>query len=183
MAQRIAYLGTAVLTPEDIAAWRRNDAVLLESAMLSTIIIPGVVAQCEARTGAAIQEARYIEHWPVHYASGRPLDVGQAHTIESIELVAADGTATLSNAAKYLQREQRESFLHFPAGRPDGTLRITYRAGADLVAYPSVRNWLLLNISTVYAQRETLVTGTIVSELPSQFLDSMLADITVPPRF
>lgn len=183
MAQRIAYLGAPVLTPDDIAAWRRNDAVLLESALLSTIVIPGVVAQCEAKTGAAIQDARYVEHWPDHYASGRPLDVGQAHTIETIELVGADGSAVQSTANKFLQREQRETFLHFPDGRPQGTLRITYLAGVNLAAYPSVRNWLLLNVSTVYAQRETLVTGTIVSELPSSFLDSMLADITVPPRF
>lgn len=183
MAQRIAYTGDPVLTPQDIATWRRNDAVLLESDLLEKIVIPGVVAQCESRTGAAIQEARYVEHWPVHRQSGDALDTGQASEVEVVEVIAPDGTASQSTAPFVLRREQRESFLSFPAGRPAGLLRITYKAGADLNAYPGVRNWLLMHIGTVYAQRESLVTGTIVAELPSLFLDHMLAEITVPPRF
>lgn len=183
MAQRIAYTGAPVLTPQDIATWRRNDAVLLESDLLENIVIPGVVAQCESRTGAAIREARYVEHWPVHRLSGDALDTGQAFEVESVEVLAPDGTATPITAPVVLRREQRESFVSFPEGRPAGLLRITYKAGTDLNAYPGVRNWLLMHIGTVYAQRESLVTGTIVAELPSSFLDHMLAEITVPPRF
>lgn len=183
MAQRIAYTGDPVLTPQDIATWRRNDAVLLESDLLEKIVIPGVVAQCESRTGAAIQEARYVEHWRAHRLSGDALDVGQAFNVESVEELAPDGTATVSTAGRVLLREQRETFLTFPDGRPPGLLRITYRAGADLDAYPGVRNWLLMHIGTVYAQRESLVQGGAVVELPASFLDHMLAEITVPPRF
>ncbi len=183
MARRIEYTGAPVLTAQDIATWRRNDAVLLEAQLLDTIIIPGVIGQAESRTGAAISEARYQEHWPANYPSGHALDVGQAAEILEIEIVGADGVAAPTSAARYLERGQRQSFLHFPAGRPPGVLLITYKAGADLAAYPAVKNWLLLNIGTVYAQRESLVVGTIVAELPSQFLDHMLAEITVPPRF
>jgi hypothetical protein len=183
MAQRIAYTGAAVLTPQDIATWRRNDAVLLESDLLEQIVIPGVVAQCESRTGAAIQEARYVEHWQVHRLSGDALDTGQAFEVESVEVVAPDGTSTPITAPVVLRREQRESFVSFPDGRPAGLLRITYKAGADLDAYPGVRNWLLMHIGTVYAQRESMVQGGAVVELPGQFLDHMLAEITVPPRF
>lgn len=183
MAQRIAYTGAPVLTPQDIATWRRNDAVLLESDLLQNIVIPGVVAQCESRTGAAIQEARYVEHWPVHRLSGEALDTGQASEVETVEVIAPDGTATLSTGPIVLRREQRESFLTFPEGRPAGLLRITYKAGADLNAYPGVRNWLLMHIGTVYSQRESLVTGAIVADLPRSFMDHMLAEITVPPRF
>lgn len=183
MARRIEYTGAPVFTPQQIADWRRNDAVMLEEALLSEIIIPGVVAQCESKTGAAIREARYAETWPAHYASGHALDVGQAHTIESVDMVSPDGVPVPSGAVYYLQQEQRESYLHFPAGRPEGVLRITYVAGADLAAYPAIKNWLLLNISTVYAQRETLIIGASVADLPSGFTDHMLAEITVPPRF
>lgn len=183
MAQRIAYTGAPVLTPQDIATWRRNDAVLLESDLLEQIVIPGVVAQCESRTGAAIQEARYVEHWPVHRLSGDALDTGQAFEVESVEVLAPDGTTTPITAPVVLRREQRESFVSFPGGRPAGLLRITYKAGADLDAYPGVRNWLLMHIGTVYAQRESMVQGGAVVELPGQFLDHMLAEITVPPRF
>lgn len=183
MARRIAYTGAPVLTAQDIAVWRRNDAVLLEAQLLETIIIPGVIAQAESRTGAAITEARYTEDWPAHYLSGQPLDVGQASEVETVDVLSADGVPVPSGAVHYLQRGQRESFLHFPAGRPEGVLRITYKAGADLDAYPAVKNWLLLHIGTVYSQRESMVVGTIVAQLPSQFLDHMLAEIEVPPRF
>lgn len=183
MAQRIAYTGAPVLTPQDIATWRRNDAVLLESDLLEQIVIPGVVAQCESRTGAAIQEARYVELWQPHRKSGEALDTGQAFLIETVEVLAQDGTSTVSAAPRVLLREQRETFLTFPDGRPEGVLRITYKAGADLAAYPGVRNWLLMHIGTVYAQRESMVQGGAVVELPGQFLDHMLAEITVPPRF
>jgi hypothetical protein len=43
--------------------------------------------------------------------------------------------------------------------------------------------WLLLNAATAYEFRERFVVGTILAELPSTFTDSMLAEITVPPRF
>ena len=183
MARRIAYTGAPVITPQIVAEWRRNDAVLVESDLLTNIIIPGVVAQCESRTGAAIQAARYVETWPEHYGSGRALDVGQATEVESVDVLSADGAPVPSGAVHYLQQEQRESYLHFPAGRPAGVLRITYVAGVDLAAYPAVLNWLLLHIGTVYAQRESLVVGTGVVELPRGFTDHMLAEITVPPRF
>ena len=183
MARRIAYTGPPVFTPEDISAWRRNDAVLLESDLLRDVIIPGVTAQAEARTGAAIRQATYVEIWPAAYASGHALDVGQAKAVSAVDVLSVDGAPVPSGATHYLQQEQHESYLHFPAGRPAGVLQITYEAGADLQAYPAVRNWLLMHIGTVYAQRESLVIGGSVAELPSGFLDSMLADITVPPRF
>jgi len=183
MARRIAYTGAPVLTAQDIATWRRSDTVLLEAALLENVIIPGVVAQAEARTGAAIQEARYVEIWPPGRPSGHHLDIGQAKRIEAVDVLSADGVPVPSGAVPYLQQEQRESYLHFAGGRPPGVLQITYLAGADLAAYPSVRNWLLLHIGTVYAQRESLVIGASVAELPSGFLDSMLSDITLPPRF
>ena len=82
-----------------------------------------------------------------------------------------------------LQIGQRESFLHFPQGRPPGRLVIRYKAGADLAAYPGVKHWLLMMAATAHEFRETLVVGTILAELPSHFTDSLLSEIEVPPRF
>lgn len=183
MARRIAYTGAPVLTPEDIAAWRRDDLVLLESALLRDVIIPGITAQAEEITGAAIQQARYTETWSERIRSGAALDVGQAHTVESIDVISADGVPVPSGVVHYLDQGQRESTLHFAAGKPAGTLRITYLAGIDLAAYPAVRTWLLMQIGTVYAQRETLVIGASIASLPPAFIDTMLSEITVPPRF
>lgn len=183
MARRIAYTGAPVLTLQQVAEQCRLEVEDLQHTLIEGVIIPGVTAQAEARTGAAIREAEYEEDWPEHYSSGHALDVGQASEVLSVSSLAADGTVTALTAAYHLQRMGRESFLHFPGGRPAGVLRIRYKAGADLDAYPGVRTWLLMQAATAHEYRETLVTGTILAELPGSFLDSLLADITVPPRF
>lgn len=183
MARRIAYTGTPVLTLQQVADQCRLEVEDLQQTLIEGVIIPGITAQGEVRTGAAIREAEYEEDWPEHYSSGHALDVGQASEVLSVSSLAADGTVTALTVTHHLQRGGRESFLHFPDGRPPGVLRIRYKAGADLDAYPGVRTWLLMQAATAHEFRETLVSGTILAELPSGFLDSLLADITVPPRF
>ncbi|WCD82991.1 hypothetical protein [Pseudomonas sp. TUM22785] len=183
MARRIAYLGEPVLTLAQVAQQCRLEPSDLQTELIEQVIIPGVTAQCEALTGAAIREARYEEDWPVHYHAGRSLDIGQAHTIERIERVHADGQLQALDDSHLLYQGMRESQLEFPGGRPPGRLRIRYRAGVDLDVHPGVRNWLLMNAATAFEYRETLVTGAQLQPLPSSFLDSLLADITLPPRF
>lgn len=186
MARRIRYDSAAhVLTVEDVAAQCRVEADDLQAALVEQVIIPGVTAQAEAKTGAAIRPAVYEEEWPESYGSGHALDVGQADEVVAILRVEADGSSTELQPlpSLRLERGQRESFLHFPQGRPAGRLVIRYHAGADLAAYPGVRQWLLMQAATVHEFRETLVVGTILAELPSHFTDSLLAEITVPPRF
>lgn len=183
MARRIAYIGLPVLTLEEVASQCRLETVDLQQTLIEQVIIPGVTAQAESRTGAAIREAEYEEDWPEHYRSGHALDIGQASAVLSIASVQADGTTSPLTGAHYLQRLARESFLHFPDGRPDGVLRIRYKAGVDLDAYPGVRSWLLIQAATAHEYRESLVMGGGLAELPASFLDSMLAEITVPPRF
>lgn len=184
MARRIEYDEAsldAVITLEDAAEQCRVDVEDLQSSLMERVILPGVIAQAEARSGAAIRSAVYEEDWPATYPSGHALDVGQAHEILSVSQVVG-GSATALDVLTSLRRG-RETFLDFPGGRPAGTLRIRYRAGVELDSYPAVRQWLLLYVGTAYAQREHLVVGSSLSELPGTYLDFMLADITVPPRF
>lgn len=183
MARRIAYNGDAPITLEDVARQCRVEVEDLEPELIEFVIIPGVVAQAEGKTGAAVRSAEYVEDWPERYASGHALDVGQASEVLSIQRISADGTAEDLDVPRYLQQGQRESFLHFPAGRPPGVLRVRYRAGLDIEAYPGVRMWLLMSAATAYEFRETLVAGTILAELPSSFIDTLLTEIEVPARF
>ncbi|MDP1125383.1 hypothetical protein Q5O12_28085, partial [Klebsiella pneumoniae] len=76
-----------------------------------------------------------------------------------------------------------ESFLHFPAVRPAGRLRIRYKAELDIDLHPGVRNWLLMAAATIYRHPEVFLVAQTLAELPSTFLDHLVADITVPPRF
>lgn len=183
MARRIAYQGDPVITLADVALQCRVEAEDLQQDLIEQVIIPGVIAQAEERTGAVIRPAEYEEEWPESYGSGHALDVGQATEVLSVKRVLADGAAEDLADPRYLERGQRESFLHFPNGRPSGVLRIRYKAGYDPAAYPGVRLWLLMHAATAHEYRETMITGTILAELPSSFTDSLLAEISVPPRF
>ena len=183
MARRIAYIGEQVLTLSQVAYQCRLEPEDLQPELIEEIIIPGVVGQAESRSGAAIRMAEYEDEWPEHYGSGHALDQGQAHEVISISRIHSDGTEEALTVAHNLRIRQRESFLYFPEGRPAGELLIRYRAGLDLDQYPAVRSWLLMHAATAFENRETLIIGTILAELPGSILDTLLAEITVPPRF
>ena len=183
MARRIAYIGEPVLTLAQVAYQCRLDPEDTVSELIEGVIIPGVTGQAENKTGAAIRQAEYEEEWPEHYISGHALDIGQAIDVLSISRIQADGTEEELTVTYSLRNRGRESFLYFPAGRPAGELLIRYQAGLDLERHPSVRAWLLMQAATAHEFRETMVSGTILAELPSSLLDSLLSEITVPPRF
>ncbi len=183
MARRIAYTGDPVLTLEDVARQCRLDTEDLQVELIEQVIIPGVTQQAEALSGAAVRTAEYEEIWPAGFASGHALDMGQANEIIEVATLAADGARQVLNVPTRLQEDGREARLFFPMGRPVGELAIRYRAGTDLEQHPGVRLWLLMHAATAHEQRETLVAGVSLAKLPGSFLDSLLVDITVPPRF
>lgn len=183
MARRIEYVGDPALTLAQVAFQCRVEPEDMEPEFIEQIIIPGVTAQCESKTGAAIRGAIYEEDWPASFASGHALDVGQASEIVSIVAQQPDGTWTDQPSPFELQQGSRESLLFFPSTRPPGRLRIRYKAGINLDSHPGVRNWLLMAAATVYRHPEMFLVGQTLSELPSEFLDHLVADVTVPPRF
>lgn len=183
MARRIEYFGEPALTLDQVAFQCRVEPEDMEPALIEQIIIPGVTAQCESKTGAAIRGAVYEEEWPADRPSGHALDVGQANEVISILAQRADGTWAEAVGPFELRQEQRESFLFFPAVRPAGRLRIRYKASLDLDSNPGVRNWLLMAAATIYRHPEMFLVGQTLAELPSTFLDHLVAEVTVPPRF
>jgi len=183
MARRIEYFGDPVLTLEQVAFQCRVEPEDMAPELIEQIIIPGVTAQCESKTGAAIRGAVYEEEWPADRQGGHALDVGQATEIVSVLSQQSDGSWLEQVGPFDLRQDQRESFLHFPGVRPGGRLRIQYKAGLVLDLHPGVRNWLLMAAATIYRHPEMFLVGQTLSELPSTFLDHLVADITVPPRF
>lgn len=57
-----------------------------------------------------------------------------------------------------------------------GSVRVDFTAGYGAAAEvpESIRSWILLSVGTLYSQREAIVTGTIVAELPRGFWDGLL---------
>lgn len=182
MARRIAYTGPPVLTLDQVAFQCRAEPDDLQPELIEQIIIPGVTAQAESKTGAAIRAASYEEEWPATYPSGHSLDVGQVVAVESV-MVLGEGAAIPFEGAFELSHSGKESCLHFPDGRPAGRLRICYQAGVNLSTYPGVLSWLLMAAETAFTHRGLMVAGQSLAEIPSSFVDHLLADITVPPRF
>jgi hypothetical protein len=183
MARRIEYFGDPVLTLEQVAFQCRVEPEDMEPALIEQIIIPGVTTQCESKTGASIRGAVYEEEWPASRPSGHALDVGQANELVSVLSQQPDGTWVEQAGPFELRQDQRESFLFFPVSRPGGRLRIRYKAALDLDLNPGVRNWLLMAAATIYRHPEMFLVGQTLAELPSAFLDHLVAEITVPPRF
>ena len=179
MARRLRYSGEAVLTLEQVA-----DQVLGlapdQHDLVTKVIIPAVTAQAETITGAAIRRAEYVEDWLAGGRRGGWLDIGQADKIVKVQILG--GSGDLPEQAYELEQGSLQSRLQL-RGVSHLPLRITYEAGTDLEVHPEVRQWLLMQAATLYAQREVLITGTIVARLPESFIDTMLAGITVPPRF
>lgn len=182
MARRIAYTGPPVLTLDQVAFQCRVEPEDLQPELIDQIIIPGVTAQGESKTSAAIREALYEEDWPPHYPSGHPLDVGQAVAVESVLVIGRSGESQEFGGRTELVKGSKESRLHFPDGRPEGQLRIRYRAGVDVKAHPGVLSWLLMAAETAFTYRGLLIAGQALAEVPPSFVDHLLADITVPPR-
>lgn len=183
MARRIAYTGAPVLTLEQVAFQCRAEPEDLQPELIDLIIIPGVTAQGESKTGAAIREAIYEEDWPASRPSGHSLDIGQVVAVESVVVLGDGGGLTPFTGAIELDQGGKETYLRFPGGRPEGRLRIRYSAAVDLEAHPAVLSWLLMAAETAFTNRGVLVVGSALAELPSSFVDHLLADITVPPRF
>lgn len=178
MARRVAYCGDPPLTKQDLTAWLQETDSTVHGAVVD-LIIPAVVGQCEAITGAAIRMASYEEVWPVPHRFGGFLDVGQVREVTAVHRL--DGGGQLAPGSYSIEHGMRQSALRLQ-GAEQYPIRIEYQAGIDLDLYPQVKAWLLMQAAALYAQRETL-TAEKLSMLPDGFINTMLADITVPPRF
>ena len=151
---------------------------------LITALITAARQQAENRTGRALvtQKWRYdLATFPVDTVE---LPKPPLASVESITYLDADGTRqTLTDSAYEVYTASLAGVVNpaydtaWPACREQpGSVQISYTAGyGDAAAVPQlIKAWMLLAIATWYAQREAVITGTIVSELPSAFWDSLL---------
>ncbi|WP_213305964.1 hypothetical protein [Paraburkholderia sacchari] len=182
------YLGDEPLTLDDVMAQcRLDDASELERELIETTWIPAARQAAETRTGSAIRPGVYRERlasFPVgHFA----LALGQVNKIRSVEWRSADGAVgELEDSAFELIHMGNESLI---ASSSDAAwplaaaVTLTYEAGIDIARFPSVRHWLLLTVGWAYEQRELYNVGQAIESMPTDYTDSLLAPIRVPPRF
>lgn len=149
-----------------------------EQSFVETYIIPAVRQMAEAKTGTVLREATFTESWDA-VAAGHLIPFAVSG-VKSVESVTAKGVAV--DASGYtLVTIGCASYIKFDSDQE--SLLLNYTAGLNMAAYPGVLAWMLLACAWAYAQREMMTVGQSIEEMPSSYLDSMLAPITVAPKF
>lgn len=186
---RINYLADEPLTFEDVAAQCRIDGDA-ERVFIESTLIPAARQLAEQKTGAVIRLAHYQETFPGFPSTLRlPLSRGPVREITEVRypLMRLD-TGLWDRTAYRLVRGERAAWVEpvndcWPmTAYGDHTVHIEYHAGIDLTHHPAVKQWLLLACAWLFEQRELYVVGP-AQAMPQAFADTLLADLTVAPRF
>ncbi len=153
-------------------------------AQFSGIWIPSAREQAEHRTGRAL----ITQTWKLTLESFPALAIilprPPLQSVTHIKYVDVNGNLQTLDAADYqVVTEALKGYVQpaygkqWPACRPGpGAVQVTFVAGYGAAsAVPrSIKVWMQMAVSTWYQQREGIVTGTIVNQLPRDFFAALL---------
>ena len=207
MPQFIEYLSADALVSEPISleevkTQARIDLDLTDDDLfIQTVLIPSARQQAETRTGSAIRPARYrqVQAALPHHNEALWLALGTVQTVESLTYAVARHQVdrqAIDLSTVELVTFDRESALvlqsgHWPhTARVPNAVEIQMTAGLDpdalAQAFPSVKVWMLMAAAWGYAQREMFLLqsrGAGYQELPTDFMQSLLEPMKLPPRW
>lgn len=145
-------------------------------AVFSNVWIPAARQMAEARTGRALISRKFrqvfdgfcnhgmiLERSPlisveaVNYSNGGPPQVLGSAEYQAGESMLGEGIVLPASGGAFPSATQVA--IEFTAG---------YGKAVDVPA--SIKQWMLMLVSTWYQQREGVVTGTIVAEVPRDFM-------------
>lgn len=149
-----------------------------------TLAIAAARAKAENYTGTAIISQIWEQTLDAFPEAEIELLKPPVTEITSVTYVDADGaTQTLAGSAYALDASTFPGWLlpAYDTSWPDtrdqaNAVTIRYATGyADAASVPGdMRAWLLMTAAFIYAQREVMVLGGKVAEIPSRFCDSLL---------
>jgi uncharacterized phiE125 gp8 family phage protein len=156
---------------------------------LITALIVAARQQAEHRTERALitQQWEYtLERFPARIELPRPALV----SVQSVKYLDDNGVLqTLANTEYQVVISELVGYIQpaygksWPACRvqPDSVV-VAYTCGyGDAAAVPvSIKGWIKMAVATMYAQREAIITGTIVAEVPRDFFAGLLDPYWVP---
>lgn len=144
-----------------------------------------------------------IDGWPLddHYGTSIELPMPPAASITHLKYVDSDGVTQTLATDQYVLHEELEPAKIIPADgvtwptvrfQPNA-VQVTYVAGyapgspSDEASNQEVmpgqlRLWMQTKLGTLFAQREQIVTGTIVAKLPRDFTDGLLDSLIIGTR-
>jgi len=102
--------------------------------------------------------------------------------------------ATVNSSCYYVDRRAEPAFIREATdsewpdniGDAEGAVSITYRAGYSSVTPPAtvapvaIQHWIKQRAAQMYEFREPIITGTIQSELPRDYIDGLLDPYRLP---
>jgi len=161
-----------------------------EDVLIASLIVAARQA-VEERTGRALVTQKWrqtLDAWPLDGVI--ELDKPRLISIEAVSYLDSDGNRQTMDAAAYqtvtdtlIGTVQAAYDTTLPSCRETpGSIRVDFTAGyGNAAAVPQpIKAWMLLALATWYAQREALVTGTIVTELPRAFWVGLLDPYIIP---
>jgi uncharacterized phiE125 gp8 family phage protein len=156
---------------------------------LLTSLITVARQMVEQRTGRAVLTQTWelaLDDFP---RGAIDLLMAPVQSITSVKYIDQDGVEQTVSSSNYaldsygVQHQVVPGYgFRWPAARDiTHAVKVRFVAGyaskADVPA--SLKQWMLLAIATMYKNREAVITGTIVAELPRGYLDALLDDYRV----
>ena len=169
-----------------------EDGSAFDSAF-SNIWIPTAREQVEFKTGQVMVTQTWLltlDAFPSFCASGIKLPNPPLQAVNSVKYLNAAGDLVTLPGTEYEVVEDGLLAVIYPAfgktwpsiNKRPKAVQIEFIAGyasADEVPR-SLKQWMLMAVATWYRQREGLVTGTIVADLPRDFFAGLLDLHRVP---
>jgi uncharacterized phiE125 gp8 family phage protein len=153
-----------------------------DDPLISGLIIAAREA-AESRTGRAMVTQQW-RHTASAWTDQITLSPAPLASVEEITYLDADGTRqTLAESSYQVVTDTLQGSVcpaygaSWPSARNEpGSIRIDYTAGYGSAADvpQAIKVWMLLVIGTWYSQREGIVTGVNVSEIPRGFWEGLL---------
>lgn len=182
--------------------WARIDDDTSQDNVLA-MLIAAMTRHAENLTGRAfIQRSLQLilDGWPC--SGGIELPLPPAIAVSSIQYVDTDGTTQTLAASQYVLHDWREPAVIVPAWQvtwPNtryllNAVKVNYTAGYAPVGSPTdetayqysvpatLKTWIAARIATLYENREQIITGTIVQEIPRTHADGLLDELVVGTR-
>lgn len=156
--------------------------------LLSALIV-SARQQAEQRTGRALVTQQWkltLDHFNARMTLPKPSLV----SVQSVKYLDVDGVQQTLAADQYqvvtselVGRILPAYGVSWPSCRsqPD-SVEVNYTCGYGAAGDvpQSIKSWILMAIATMYAQREAVITGTIVAEVPRDFFAGLLDPYWVP---
>lgn len=190
----------------DARTWVRADPDDTSQDGIIQLLIKAARERAENLTGRAFVQRTLrllLRGWPSDPVHGAKilLPFPPLSSVSSVKYIDVDGVLQTMSTADYVVHDGDLSTIVpaygvvWPAVRDvPNAVQVTYIAGYPPVGSPTdeaahqagqpalLREWMHAHVATMFEHRESVITGTIVSALPTPFVDGLLDPLVVGRR-